>query len=60
MLWTKRFGEATEGDENMWDAAGNTIGEGIAFTGSYKTGSGGRDIRTWRLSGRCNTLDEEY
>ncbi len=51
MLWTKRFGEATEGDENMWDAAGNTIGEGIAFTGSYKTGSGGRDIRTWRLSG---------
>lgn len=56
MLWTKRFGEATEGDENIWDAAGNTIGEGIAFTGSYKTGSGGRDIRTWRLSGTGATL----
>jgi len=56
LLWTKRFGEAAAGNEQVWDVAGNTAGEGLAFTGSIPTVSGGRDSRTWRLNGAGNTL----
>ncbi|MFZ1635952.1 MAG: T9SS type A sorting domain-containing protein [Chitinophagales bacterium] len=56
LTWIKRQGEATEGDEHMWDVAGNTTGEGLAFTGSFVTPAGSRDTRTWRLNGAGNAM----
>jgi len=40
----------------MWDVAGNTTGEGLAFTGSFVTPAGSRDTRTWRLNGAGNAM----